>query len=137
VAFLIFTPGSLEHNGFRQNESAAAGGLRRINILERGYASAHPDKGFACELPLLRPTESVPDPYNSIETLLGGEWSGYRFALAGCTGGAGKIVTRYQASSRAAGKKWGSSIVYRRIWQAVLQPERVFVPVSCVKAGDA
>jgi hypothetical protein len=49
VAFLIFTPGSLEHNGFRRNESAAAGGLRRINILERGYASAHPDKGFACD----------------------------------------------------------------------------------------
>ena len=38
------------HFGVAKYESAAVGSLRRLNQLEREYATSHPGKGFACEL---------------------------------------------------------------------------------------
>jgi hypothetical protein len=94
---LVFSDGASDvHNGLRQNEAAAIGSLRRVGALERRYAAAHPDKGFACELELLRPAATVPNPYDPIEGLLNGRWSGYRFAFAGCTVDTREIVTHYQ-----------------------------------------
>ena len=94
VAVLLFVPN--HSHPPRQNEFAAIGGLRRVNTLETQYAVGHTDRGFACELPLLRPTEKVNDLYDPTSALLTGEWSGYRFGVAGCAADASGIVTHYQ-----------------------------------------
>jgi hypothetical protein len=80
--------------GVAKNESAAVGSLRKLNTLESQYAAAHPNKGFACELPLLRLSEKT-DGYDPIAALLAGGWSGYRFAIVGCAPDANGIVTHY------------------------------------------
>jgi hypothetical protein len=99
VTPLIFTPGYTDsHNGPRQNESAAVGSLRTVNTLESQYRAAHPNKGFACELSQLRPTEKV-DASDPLMSLLTGTWSGYKFAIIGCGPEGGGTVTRYQASA--------------------------------------
>jgi hypothetical protein len=81
--------------GVAKYESAAVGSLQKINKLQTEYAATHANKGFACELPLLRPSEKRDDTYDPIAALLGGEWSGYKFAVVGCVADADGIVTRY------------------------------------------
>jgi type IV pilus assembly protein PilA len=98
VALLIFTPIVTDrHSGPRQNESAAVGSLRKLNTLESQYSAAHANRSFACELPLLRPTERMNEAYDSTAALLAGEWSGYKFIVVGCAAETGGIVTHYQA----------------------------------------
>jgi hypothetical protein len=85
-----------KHFGVAQNESAAVGSLRKLNNLEGQYAVAHADKGFACELTLLQPTEEMKEAY---ATLLTGVWSGYKFAVVGCVPGASGAVTHYAVTA--------------------------------------
>lgn len=87
------------HAGVRQNESAAVGGLRRIHDLQSKYASAHPNEGFACQLQQLRPAKDTTPAYDPTTAMLAGEWSGYKFALAGCTATEKAIVVHYQITA--------------------------------------
>jgi hypothetical protein len=63
---------------------------------KKQYAFAHPGKGFACELPLLRPTEPTHDAYNPTAALISGEWGGFKFAVVGCPADTRGIVSHYQ-----------------------------------------
>jgi len=83
--------------GMAQNEHAAVGSLRKINALQSQYAVGHANKGFTCELTLLRPTDKTGDALDPTAALLSGEWSGYKFAILGCAGEKNGIVTRYKA----------------------------------------
>ena len=85
--------------GVRQNESAAVGSLRKIHDLQSKYAAAHPKEGFACQLQRLRPAEATATAYDPTTALLAGEWSGYKFVLAGCTPTEKGIVVRYQITA--------------------------------------
>jgi hypothetical protein len=92
IALLIFSPWWHDkYFGMAQNESAAVGGLRMINALESQYAGAYPEEGFACELPQR--------PYDPIAALLAGEWSGYKFAIGGCTREANGVALRYHVTA--------------------------------------
>jgi hypothetical protein len=96
AVLLVFSPTFVDrYFGVAKNESAAVASLRKINALESQYAAEHPDKGFACELPLLRSNEKRVDPYDPIAALLAGEWSGFKFAVVGCAPDADGIVTHY------------------------------------------
>jgi hypothetical protein len=77
-------------------EADAVGSLAKINSLENQYAVSHPDKGFTCELGLLRPQESGTDASDQISEVQSGQRSGYKFGFAGCTPEANGTVTRYQ-----------------------------------------
>jgi hypothetical protein len=87
------------HAGVRQNESAAVGSLRKLHDLQSKYAAVHPNEGFACELQLLRPAEDTTTAYDSTKALLAGEWSGYRFVVAGCTPTEKGIVIHYRITA--------------------------------------
>jgi hypothetical protein len=87
------------HAGRRQNESAAVGSLAKINALQSEYAAAHPNKGFACQLKLLRPAERSTTVYDPTTALLSEERSGYKFVLVGCTPAANGIVNDYQIAA--------------------------------------
>ena len=88
-----------KHFGVAQNESAAVGSLRRLNSLESQYAAAHADKGFACELALLQPTEDTKEAFGHYATLLTGVWSGYKFAVGGCVPGTSGVVIHYELTA--------------------------------------
>jgi hypothetical protein len=88
-----------KHFGVAQNESTAVSSLRKLNSLENQYAAAHADKGFACELTLLQPTEEMRDPFGPYATLLTGVWSGYKFAVVGCVPSASGVVTHYAVTA--------------------------------------
>jgi hypothetical protein len=76
-----------------QNESNESAAQNRVTVMataETNYAARHPDRGYACSLGTLLTSEPgaspgengfVSDPGQGSE-----EWSGYRFALAGCDG---------------------------------------------------
>jgi hypothetical protein len=97
-AVLVFFSPSFHDRyfGVAKYESAAVGGLHKINTLESLYAASHADKGFACELSLLRPPELRGDASDPTVGLLTGKWSGYKFAFAGCTSEANGIVAQYK-----------------------------------------
>jgi hypothetical protein len=72
------------------NETAAQNRVVTVATAETNYAARHPDRGYTCTLATLvapepgaQPGESgfVYDPGQGNE-----EWSGYRFAIAGCDG---------------------------------------------------
>jgi hypothetical protein len=88
-----------KHFGVAQNESAAVGSLRKLNNLESQYAAAHADKGFACGLALLQPTEEMKETFGPYATLLTGVWSGYKFAVVGCEARASGAVTHYAVTA--------------------------------------
>jgi hypothetical protein len=94
----IFIPTLDGPNSHRAaNESVAVGKLRRITTLQSDYAASHPTKGFACRLPLLKPTAPTADDYDSF--LLSVDHVGYRIALTGCEPEADGVVTRYRVTA--------------------------------------
>jgi hypothetical protein len=101
VALLFLSPRFHDiYFGVAKNESSAVSSLRKITALEAQYAAAHPKKGFACQLRLVRPTgEKTNGRYDPTEALLAGEWSGYKFAVTDCIAQANGIVTTYQATA--------------------------------------
>jgi len=93
----LFIPTLDGPNGRRRaNEATAVGSLRRITILQNDYAASHPTEGFACRLPLLKPTAPNSDEYDSDAFLLSAEHVGYRIAFAGCESESNGVVTRYR-----------------------------------------
>jgi hypothetical protein len=97
-AVLVFLSPSFhdKYFGVAKYEADAVGSLVKINSLEKQYAASHPDKGFACELVVLRPQESGTDTSGQVSAILNGQRSSYKFAFAACTPEANGIVTQYQ-----------------------------------------
>jgi hypothetical protein len=88
------------HSRQHAHEAVAVSKLLTVIELQSKYAAAHADKGFACELPLLKPVEQRDDAdYDPLGFLTTETWSGYRFALDGCHVDKRGIVARYQASA--------------------------------------
>ena len=88
------------HSRQRANEAAAVATLRTVTTLQRKYAAAHPEKGFACELPRLRPPEQAQDAdYNPLGFLITRTHSGYKFALVNCHSEANGEIAHYQATA--------------------------------------
>jgi len=82
------------------NESAAVGRLRDLNDLQHKYATDHPEKGFACALPLLEYSEPPNrTDYDPRRFLVTGAWAGYNFAIVNCYSNAEGKVNRYQATA--------------------------------------
>lgn len=80
------------------NEAVALGTLREINTLQTKYAAAHPQKGFACDLPLLRSLEPPEHAgYDPLEFLVSGTHAGYKIVLHGCYADVAGLVVHYQA----------------------------------------
>jgi hypothetical protein len=80
-------------------EAVAVGKLRRITTLQNDYAVLHPTKGFACQLPLLKPTAATRDDYDADAFLLSSDHAGYRTSLIGCEPELGGMVRRYQITA--------------------------------------
>ena len=100
IAFIAFAP-SLDGPHSRQlaNEATAVTKLRKIRTLQDEYAASHAEKGFACELPLLKATDQPKDSdYDPLRFLVT-EQSGYKFALANCYAEANRMVIHYQATA--------------------------------------
>jgi hypothetical protein len=75
--------------------------LRAVTMLEKKFAAAHLDKGFACELSLLVPEEGEQNPvdYDPLRFLTTGTSAGYKFALANCRTDAKGVVVHYEATA--------------------------------------
>jgi hypothetical protein len=58
-----------------------------------------PNEGFVCQLQRLQAAEGTNTAYDPVTALLSGEWSGYKFVLAGCTRTEEGIVIRYQITA--------------------------------------
>jgi hypothetical protein len=80
-------------------EAIAVGNLRRISDLQNSYSAAHPEKGFTCQLPLLKSTAPSPDAYDPERFLVADSYSGYRFKLDGCDPNAGGMVSHYRVTA--------------------------------------
>jgi hypothetical protein len=88
------------HSRQHAHEAVAVGKLLAVIELQKKYAAAQAHKGFACELPLLKPAEGRGDAgYDTLDFLSTGTWSGYRFALDDCYVDKIGIVAHYQASA--------------------------------------
>jgi hypothetical protein len=69
------------------NETAARNRVSSIASAETNYASAHPDRGYACTLATLFPQSPAEEGGPSYPSEAANEESnGYRFALTGCEG---------------------------------------------------
>jgi len=83
----------------RANEAITVGYIRRITTLQKDYAASHPTKGFACSLPILKPTASDADDHGLDAALLSGEHFGYRITLSGCEPESSGLVTHYRITA--------------------------------------
>ncbi len=79
---------SLRKQQDESNEGTVQTRLAMIGMAEKGYATAHADKGYTCSLsglftadPAVQQENSFYDPGQGNE-----EWNGYRFAITGCEG---------------------------------------------------
>jgi hypothetical protein len=71
VAAVIIPGLDDRHSRQHANEAAAVGALHTVTALQSKYTAAHPEKGFACELPRLWPPEQAQDPdYNPLDFLM-------------------------------------------------------------------
>ena len=89
------------HSRQYANEAAAVSKLRTVTTLEQKFAAAYVEKGFACELPLLRPKESDQNPvdYDPLRFLTTGTSAGYKFVLGNCRTDAKGVVVHYEATA--------------------------------------
>lgn len=83
----------------RGNEAATVSRLRSLNEFQNSYAASNPAKGFACQLPQLKPATPVGDTYDPNEFLLTGTWGGYKFELTGCRTNPNGVVTQYEVTA--------------------------------------
>ena len=77
-------------------ELATFSRLRRIIALQKRYAAAHSDSGFACQMPILKTIERKAVPADAFLTR--GEGSGYRFSLS-CSTDASRGGLHYQVTA--------------------------------------
>jgi hypothetical protein len=84
------------HSRRLANEAAAASKLRTIGLLQTQYMAAHAYSGFACELPLLKPSEEQNETDDSLHFLTTGTQYGYKFSLVNCGSDANRARVHYQ-----------------------------------------
>jgi type IV pilus assembly protein PilA len=97
---MVFVPVLDGPNSRRyKNESSAAMNLSAVIALQRKYAVAHPEKGFACELPLLKSSEHQESGDYEPLLLVTGAQAGYKFSLGGCYADAKGTVVHYQVTA--------------------------------------
>jgi hypothetical protein len=78
------------------NEAGSVARLRNINRFQTEYAATHPTEGFACQLPLLKPSEQVrPGEYDPEQYLVSGTQYGYKYMVANCHSDANGVATHY------------------------------------------
>jgi hypothetical protein len=87
------------NSGRARREATAVGDLRRLTALQNRFSAAHPEKGFTCQLPLLKSTTPSTDDYDPERFLLLDTYAGYRIKLDGCEPNQQGLVTRYWATS--------------------------------------
>ncbi len=85
------------HSRQAANESAAVFNLREIDNLQKLYAAAHPDRGFACELGELG--ASGQGRTGADELVATGARAGYRFSIGNCSADARGVIVHYQATA--------------------------------------
>jgi len=78
-------------------EATAVGNLHRLATLQASYSASHPNKGFACQLSLLKSNKSASGGYDPDEFLLSETYAGYRITLTGCEPGTNGVVHSYRA----------------------------------------
>jgi hypothetical protein len=83
----------------RGNEAAAVVRLRRLNELENKFAASYPEKGFVCQLALIKQATHVGETYDPNEFLVAGVQSGYRFAVTDCRTDPNGAVSQYQVTA--------------------------------------
>jgi hypothetical protein len=96
VAFFVFWPAQMHHHGYRANESAAVGTLRRLVWLENAYAADRPATGYTCDLASL--LQKAKGDYGS-DMLAKGERSGYRFEAGSCESDEDGIVRQFRLTA--------------------------------------
>jgi hypothetical protein len=99
VCIFLFLSFHDKYFGVAKYESAAVSSLRKIHELESLHATAHLDKGFACQLKQLQSVEEKPTIYGNRMNLLTGEWFGYKFEIVGCTEDKNGVFSRYQVTA--------------------------------------
>ena len=100
LAVLSFPVLDGPHSRQYANQSSAVSRLRTVTALEKNFASGHLEKGFACELALLRPLESEQDStYDPLAFLTTGTSGGYKFGLGNCQSDDKGIVVHYEATA--------------------------------------
>ncbi len=91
---------SLRHQQDQDNEAAALNRITMITGAESNYASAHPDRGYACSLLGLFAQDGSDGPSNAggmdTSTFAKEESNGYRFTMSGC---AGTPALKYQITA--------------------------------------
>jgi len=78
-------------------EAVAVGNLNRLAALQASYSASHPDKGYVCQLSLLKSTKSASGGYDPDEFLLSETHAGYRITLTDCEPEPNGIVRSYRA----------------------------------------
>jgi hypothetical protein len=97
ASFIPVLDGPNSHRAAR--EAVAVGNLRKLSGLQRRFSATHPEKGFTCQLPLLKSTTSSSGDYDPEEFLLLDRYAGYRIRLDGCDPDPKGLVTRYWATA--------------------------------------
>jgi hypothetical protein len=98
----LITPGFFDRlNSRTADEAMAVNKLRALVTLQNRFAAAHPEKGFTCELPLLRPLENQREDtlYDALHFLTTARNAGYKFVLDNCNIDARGVVVHYQATA--------------------------------------
>jgi|SRR5579864_2222188 len=80
-------------------EAVAVGNLHKLAGLQKRFSAAHPEKGFTCQLPLLKSTASSSGDYDPEEFLLLDKYAGYRIKLDGCDSDTKVLVKQYWATA--------------------------------------
>ena len=89
------------HSRQYANEAAAVSRLRALTTLEKTFAAAHADKGFACEAPLLEAAEKEGSrgEHDPPLFLVTRTYAGYKFVLGNCRTDAKGVVAHFEATA--------------------------------------
>jgi hypothetical protein len=83
-----------------KNQASAVGINRQFDTLQKEYAAAHPQTGFACDARALLPADWKKDdwqgPSAALRFLTGEPYAGYRFTLTGCTRDSKGVAIHYK-----------------------------------------
>ncbi len=97
ASFIPVLDGPNSHRAAR--EATALGNLRRLVGLQNRFSAAHPEKGFTCQLSLLKSTTPSTGDYDPEQFLLLDTHSGYRIKLDECNPDPKGLVTHYLATA--------------------------------------
>lgn len=101
AGLLLLTVPTLDgpHSRLLANEASAVSKLRTIITLQNQYSVGHAGTGFACDLPSLKPIGEQAFPDQSLEFLITGVRSGYKFSMVSCGPDANRARVHYQVTA--------------------------------------